>query len=303
MRAAITREPRGEISVEQVAQPERRSGQVLVDLELALLTATDWATYATGDDTLFPLVQGSGGVGILASGGGSLIVGSRVAIWPKVACGRCRFCSVGRRDACIDEATLGRDRDGTLADQVLVPRDNVVQVPSALAPEVAAAAIDYADAWHLLKEAGEPRAGWSLAVVGSAPAAHAAGRIATHKSDDVVLSESPEGLARHAPYDAIVAVGSSVDSLIDALAIEGILVVRNPSRSDAAGINASALVERRARIVGAGPAGRQDFVEVLRWIADERFLPSIAPAVPLDGVGQALDGGAQITDPVPVLLD
>ena len=301
MKAAVTQAAGGTISVEDVDEPEKRSGSVLVDLGLALLTASDGATYATGSNDLFPLIQGSGGVGTLASGGGSLMVGSRVAIWPRLACGRCRFCATGRRDGCIDGTTLGIDTDGTLAQRVLVPRDNAVNVPSTLAAEVAAAGIDYADAWHLLKTAAVADDGRKVAIVGSAPTARAAGLIAEWMTDDVVVFASSEALPGDGSYDAIIAIGSAVGPLIDKLAIEGMVVVRSPVPGEQP-IDAAILAERRLGVVGAGPGGRQDFVEVLRWIAHEQFAPPVQDTVTLDGVGRALGGAVGITDPVPVVL-
>lgn len=299
MRAAITRAPGGPISVEDIAEPEKRSGSVLVDLDLGLLTGSDWATYTNGGDALFPLVQGTSGVGTLASGGGSLIVGSRVVIWPQVACGRCALCAAGWRDECVDPTVLGRDRAGTLAERVLVPRDNAVLAPSVLSAEAAGAAVDYADGWRLLGQAGSRDGDRRVAIIGSGGTAAATRRLAASLTAEVAGRETAAGLAEDDRFDAIVAIGSAVTGLVDHLAVGGVMVVRDASPSD---IDAATLAERRARVVGAGPSGRQDFVEVLRWMADEEFVPPVGAAVPLDEVGEALDDRAEITDPVPVLL-
>ena len=293
MRAAVTQAPNGAVSIEDVDDPQRRSGWLVVDLAMSLVAQIDRATYADGGDELFPLSQGAGGVGVLATGGASAIVGSRVAIWPRLACGRCAMCSQGRRDECLDATTLGRDRSGTLAEQVLVPRDNAVLLPSAVSPEVAAAAIEYADAWRLLAEAGAA-AGRRVAIVGSTSTTAATRRVASAMGANVV------DLAADGDFDAIIAAGSRVASVVDRLAPGGTLVISEPELGDTALIDGAAVVLKRVRVVGARPGGRQDFVEVLRWIAEEGFRPPIGQPVSLDSAGQAFGGD---TEPIPVVID
>lgn len=80
----------------------------------------------------FAGVLGHQGVGIVERGG-SLAVGTRVAVWPHVVCAACEYCKAGLSTHCAQRQVMGlHKRDGVFATRVAVPARNVVGLPAAL---------------------------------------------------------------------------------------------------------------------------------------------------------------------------
>lgn len=71
-------------------------------------------------------------VGEVREGSGSLAIGLRVLVHPIRPCRRCAHCRAGADGACVDASLRGRDVDGLAADAVVVDRQDVSAVPSAL---------------------------------------------------------------------------------------------------------------------------------------------------------------------------
>jgi L-iditol 2-dehydrogenase len=96
-----------------------------------------------------------------------------VVVCPVVACGKCRFCIVGRQNRCVARTTLGYDLDGGFAEHLLVPAElvrvgHVLPVPEGLPLDVAALTEPAACTLNSL-ELCLVGAGTSLAIVGAGP--------------------------------------------------------------------------------------------------------------------------------------
>ena len=77
----------------------------------------------------YPRVPGheiSGIVESLGEGINDLSIGSAVTVIPYTACGRCRSCKNGRTNACRENQTLGVQRDGAMAEYLVVPRNKIL---------------------------------------------------------------------------------------------------------------------------------------------------------------------------------
>ena len=138
MRAAVTRD-RGLMEVVAVPEPGAPGpGEVLVRPEAVGLCGSDFH-YFTGDigtiddpSSLYPRIQGhEAAATILEVGEGcpaELAPGTRVALWPVSACGRCYACRIGRGNACANISLIGVHADGALQEQLLVPAAQVFPV-------------------------------------------------------------------------------------------------------------------------------------------------------------------------------
>ena len=80
---------------------------------------------SVSDDELYPRIQGHEFSAIVEDVGPGcppgLASGQRVAVWPVIACGRCRACAIGRGNACEQIRLIGIHMDGALQERFSVP--------------------------------------------------------------------------------------------------------------------------------------------------------------------------------------
>lgn len=174
MRATIFEAP-GKVSVVDRATPQPGPGELRLRMAAASLCASDVRVYR-GEKYAKPgVVPGHEIAGVVDSvgEGAGFHEGDRVVVCPVVACGRCRFCIVGRQNRCIDRRTLGYDLDGGFAEQLLVPAEllrvgHVLPVPKDLPLDIAALTEPAACTLNSL-ELCEVGAGTSLLIMGAGP--------------------------------------------------------------------------------------------------------------------------------------
>ena len=113
MKAAVVRQFRAPLVIEDRPDPVAGPGQVVVKVEACGLCHTDihaahggWPVRPTP-----PFVPGLEEVGLvesLGSGVTALSVGDRVAVpWLGHACGSCEFCLTGRETLCLQQSNTG----------------------------------------------------------------------------------------------------------------------------------------------------------------------------------------------------
>lgn len=101
-------------------------GEVLLRVAYVGLCGTDLATFKGANPLVsYPRVIGHEvSATIEAAGAGvppEYAAGTRVAVSPYQNCGRCAACRAGRPNACRDNSTLGVQREGAAAEQVVAP--------------------------------------------------------------------------------------------------------------------------------------------------------------------------------------
>ncbi|MEC8945635.1 MAG: zinc-binding dehydrogenase [Chloroflexota bacterium] len=80
-----------------------------------------------------------------------IIPGGRVVVDPRIPCNICPSCKIGQDENCIDRKDLGYDLDGSYAQLISVPAQNVYQIPDELSyDEAAALPIAFKTAWRML---------------------------------------------------------------------------------------------------------------------------------------------------------
>lgn len=125
------------LHVEERAVPERLPGQVLIRVCLAGICNTDHEIvrgYVPG----FNGVLGHEFVGRIADADDFSLLGRRATAEINCACGVCAFCLKGHARHCPQRSVLGIiNRDGAMAEYVVVPRDNLVLLPDALSDQEA----------------------------------------------------------------------------------------------------------------------------------------------------------------------
>jgi NADPH:quinone reductase-like Zn-dependent oxidoreductase len=101
-----------------------------------------------------PWILGTDATGVIEATGDAVTSvkrGDRVVINPGVPCRDCEYCRAGEHPLCIRFAVLGEHRPGTIAEYVVVPDQNVLQIPASI-PDAEAAAFTLAalTAWRMV---------------------------------------------------------------------------------------------------------------------------------------------------------
>ncbi len=150
------------LRVNDEPETEPAKGEVTVRITMAGVNPIDRSVITGRFPWLqLPHVPGAEFIGeITRTGEGvsHLQAGTKVAVNPKLFCGRCHYCLRGKESAClgnehIDSAPylIGLQRHGGWSDYVNVPAVNAVQIPDGLESEQAVSApVDGATAWHLV---------------------------------------------------------------------------------------------------------------------------------------------------------
>jgi L-iditol 2-dehydrogenase len=156
----------GDLRVEEVPRPEPSLGDVLVQVEVALTDGTDAKAFRRGHPLLLaetPSPFGHEFCGI------DVATGRRVVAANSAPCGSCAPCRRGEETLCEN---LRPFLNGAYAEFLLVPERiaarNLLPVPPALAPEVAAQVEPLACCLHGVERA-QVEAGQTVAVLGPGP--------------------------------------------------------------------------------------------------------------------------------------
>jgi len=136
MRAAVVREFRKPLVIEEVPVPQPGPGQVVVKIAATGVCHTDLHA-AEGDWPVKPkppFIPGHEGVGhVSAVGAGVRHVkeGDRVGVpWLYTACGHCKHCLGGWETLCMEQQNTGYSVNGSFAEYVLADPNYVGHLPA-----------------------------------------------------------------------------------------------------------------------------------------------------------------------------
>lgn len=208
MKAAILREFRKPLTIEEVDPPQPESAGVLIEVEACGVCHSD-VHVADGDWPQLakivkrPLILGHEICGrVLKKGAaaGDLQLGDRVGVpWLHWSCGQCDFCREGNENLCARQKVTGVTVDGGYAELVAAPASHVVKIPAELslfeaAPLLCAGVTVY----RALKRANVSH-GQRVAIFGVGGLGHIAVQIARAFGAEVIaidVSEAKLDLAR-----------------------------------------------------------------------------------------------------------
>ena len=114
----------------ELATPEPGPGEVSIRVDAAAICGTDRRLARMG--TPVPRIPGHEVAGVLLDG-------TEVGVQPNVGCGRCTSCALGLENRCPDHVDIGIQRDGGLAEWIVVPERHAVPLdgfPFDLAPSI-----------------------------------------------------------------------------------------------------------------------------------------------------------------------
>jgi zinc-binding alcohol dehydrogenase/oxidoreductase len=314
MRAAILRRHGGPeaVGVDEWPEPEAGPGDVVVELRCAALNRRDVWCRVDPTRSSPPVVLGSDGAGTVAG------TGEEVVIFPLLGWGE-------REDAPAPTyEILGAPRDGTHAERVVVPAENVRPKPARLSWEEAAALpLAGLTAWRALVTRGGVTAGTRVLVTGAGggvatfliqiAAALGAEVHVTSSSGErieqaVRLGAAGGFLRTDAAWPASVraATGGGVDVVIDsaggpvwqdaigALRDGGTLVVFGRTVAPTSTLDDGSVFYRQISIHGTTMGSPREFDALLDHVSTARWTPVIDRVLPLAEVQAA---HARMDDP------
>jgi alcohol dehydrogenase, propanol-preferring len=214
MKAAILREFKAPLSIEEVAPPKPDTHEVLIEVEACGVCHSDLHV-ADGDwpqivpITKRPLILGHEIAGRVAEKGeavDSLKVGDRVGVpWVYWTCGECEFCREGNENLCAKQKITGVTVDGGYAEFMKAPASHVLKIPDELsfadaAPLFCAGVTVYRALQHARIKPGQ-----RLAIFGVGGLGHLAVQIGKELGAHVTAVDLSEEKLSHAK-----SVGASV---------------------------------------------------------------------------------------------
>lgn len=321
MKAAVLKELRHPLVVENVPIPEPGYGEVLVGTKACGICGTDLHIIdGSGYKPKLPHILGhepSGVVEKLGEGTRRLRVGERVIPNIFFTCGECFYCRTNRETLCINfKGALGVGVNGGYAEFFLAPERNLFTLPKTIPfAEGGVIADAVVTAVHAVRRRANVRAGDSILVVGlggvgqsiiqvakeSGATVIAAGRrevrlkraremgadhLVNSSSRDV--GEATKSLTAGGADIVIDNVGSkeSVAQSISAVKKGGRIVMIGES-DDTIPLSTFQLCTNEFEIVGSRSGGRQDTIEALELVASGVVTPYVSDRFPLEKVNDA----------------
>jgi len=208
MKAAILREFKKPLTIEEVDRPEPGAGEVLIEIEACGVCHSD-LHIADGDWTQLarivkkPLILGHEIAGRVAEKGAAvrdLEIGDRVGVpWIHWTCEECEFCREGNENLCPKQKITGVTVDGGYAEFVKAPASHALKIPDGLsAVDAAPLFCAGVTVYRALKQA-KVMPGQRLGVFGVGGLGHLAVQIARGLGADVTaidISEEKLNLAK-----------------------------------------------------------------------------------------------------------
>jgi propanol-preferring alcohol dehydrogenase len=221
MKAALLREFKKPLTIEEVDRPKPGAGEVLIEVEACGVCHSDLHV-ADGDWTQLagivkkPLILGHEIAGRVVEKGSAvrdLQIGDRVGVpWIHWTCGECEFCREGNENLCTGQKITGVTVDGGYAEFVKAPASHALKIPNGLS-SVEAAPLFCAGVtvFRALKQA-KISPGQCLAVFGVGGLGHLAVQIGRGLGADVTaidISDEKLALAKSLGASTVLNVAST----------------------------------------------------------------------------------------------
>ncbi|MGE7436346.1 zinc-dependent alcohol dehydrogenase [Kitasatospora sp. NPDC001175] len=311
---ALTFEKAGRVALQDRPVPVPAADEVLVKVAVTGVCGTDRLIVLGGFPAKPGVILGHEAAGEVAAVGAavtSLVPGDRVVINPTSYCWQCRTCRRGLPAHCEakDGREIGVDRDGTMAEYVVLPERFVHRLPASMSYRRAALVEPLACVLNNLAAAG-PRPDDRILVIGAGPIgalcalvlARRGARVALTDRDPLrlelaesllprqvrVLATEETGPGTPAPDTVIDTTGTLPNGVLSTLAAAGTVVVMGERETAVAEVPLRYLVTRGIRLVGAGPYRPADFELALDLAADLPLDSLVTHVLPLDRYAEAL---------------
>jgi alcohol dehydrogenase, propanol-preferring len=280
MKAAILREFKRPLSIENVARPTPGANDVLIEVEACGVCHSDLHV-ADGDwpqiipITKLPLILGHEIAGRVVEKGSSvsqLKKGDRVGVpWLHWSCGECEFCREGNENLCFKQKITGVTVNGGYAEFVKAPASHALKIPDELscidaAPLFCAGVTVYRALKHSKIEAGQ-----RLAVFGVGGLGHLAVQIGREFGAVVTaIDVSDEKLQVARGFGASTALNTAAVNVVKEIRrMGGVHVALVTSAAKAAYETAFPCVRPTGRLLAVGLPSESICFSPIRMAASE----------------------------------
>ena len=155
MKALVKASPEKGIWMQDVPIPKVGINDVLIKIKKTAVCGTDLHIYKWDDwaqrTIKTPMTIGHeymGEVVDMGSGVKNIKIGDRVTGEGHIACGHCRNCRRGKLHVCENTIGIGVNRDGSFAEYLSLPAENVVHLDSRVSDEMASIMDPFGNATH-----------------------------------------------------------------------------------------------------------------------------------------------------------
>ena len=269
-----------------------------------------------------PLVLGGDSAGEIVEIGSrvqGLSVSDRVVVNPRMTCGRCGTCLAGEDEYCAGSKMLGSAMDGSYAEYVKVPSDNVHQIGTHISYEEAAAVPTvYLPVWNMLIRRAKLQP-WETVLVLSASAG--VGTAAIQVAKDVIgarviaTTSTAEKAAKAKELGADWVIiytqeeiaqrvreltgGEGVDVVVDHVGAEffqeAFSTLKPGGRYGNCGVTTGYRAElhlglmftRQLTVLGVFMGSKKDMGEIVEMLNQGKIRPSVHRVFPLDRAADA----------------
>jgi NADPH:quinone reductase-like Zn-dependent oxidoreductase len=279
----------------------------------------------------FPHIVGSDGAGTVLQVGADvdgIRPGDRVMINPGFSCGNCPWCLQGEESLCRKLQVLGEHRQGSAAEYVVVPGQNLARVPDSMPwPEAGAFSLATLTAWRMLTTRGRVQAGETVLIwgIGGGVALAAleiarllgARTIVTSGSDaklQFALSRGADAALNHRGSDVVGEVrrltdGLGADAIVDSVGEEswpqslrslkrgGRLLICGATTGPMVSMDLRRLFWHQWSILGSTLGNRREYAAIVRLAGEGKLWPLVDQVVPLSQAIEAfgrLERGEQL---------
>lgn len=173
MRAAVLRETKKPLSIEDVPAPKPGHGEVVIRVKAVGVCHSD-LHIADGEIPApkLPLILGHEVAGVVEEVGEGVKdpkPGDRVVLsWLWWTCGRCEYCLTHRENLCPNQVNTGYSTDGGYAEFVKAPASHVLKIPDGVPfPEATSCTDAVATPYRALTYASRVKPGDLVAVFGA----------------------------------------------------------------------------------------------------------------------------------------
>jgi len=294
----------GELRSETIPDPQPGSGEAVVELRAAALNRRDLLVRTGTYPFALPLVPGSDGAGVRRD------TGEEVVVFPGLGWG-------DREDAPAEGfGILGGPRDGTYAELIALPVENLFPKPSALSwAEAAAFPLAAVTAYRGLFTRGGLSSGETVLILGAGSgvstfavsmAAQAGARVLVTSSSDEKIERAqalgaeagvnylrmpdwPAAVEELGPVDLVFdSVGSTWQQSLDAVRAGGRVVVFGGTGGTEVTLQVRPFYFRQQSLYGTQLGSPRDFEGLLRMLEEATWKPVLDSVRPLAEANAAL---------------
>ena len=297
--------------------------EVIVKLRAASVNHIDiWVRLgATGIAIPMPHILGGDGAGVIFEVGGEVSnvrPGDAVCLYLFSGCGQCEFCLSHRDFMCVYVRALGERLDGTYAEYVRLPAENCFPIPAGMSfAEAAAFPLVFVTVWRMLITNARLKPGETILIIGiGGGVAGAALQVAKKIGANVIVtSGSDEKLELAKKYGAAHTINHrekdfaqevraltgnrGVDVVLDcvagevwqkslaALARSGRLVTCGATAGGSPETDLTPIFTKHLQIFGSTLGSRDEFRQLLSFMAAAEIKPIIDQVFPLSEAAAA----------------